>query len=154
MNQKINSTKIIEKAKTWIGTKFQLFASLKKTDFSDGGCDCFGLISGVFDELDFTKLTLVFEDYRIKKISHINLIQQCQIFLRKEAFFHKDQLKLGSIVCFEVEKNFFHLGIINVFHGNNSSHITFIHSFSKLGYVTESFLDEFWVKKIKFIFYI
>jgi hypothetical protein len=150
----ISSEKIIENARTWIGTKFALYSSIKKNEKCDGACDCFGFISGVLIETGFSEVKLLFENYQKNKINHYKVVEISKCFFIKKDFKEKEELKEGQIVCFEIEKNFLHLGFIASVEVNSEKIFTLIHASSKTGSIVEHFLDDFWIKKIKFLFLI
>jgi hypothetical protein len=149
---------IIKNSLSWVGTNFELFCARKKNLYEMGGCDCFSFIISVLIESGLNNLQINLNQY-IKTRTHSfveisNLINFKEIFEIQEFIFEKKNnflLKESNILCFEIEKDFFHLAIITSINQNQEK-INIIHSFSKVGYVCVNFLNNFWLKKLKFIF--
>ncbi len=128
--------KIIEAAKSWIGTRFKYQGRIKKNSNNNGGVDCLGLILGICDEIGYT--------YNNKPLSYYDTIiysKKPDFTILKEKFSQffivKDisNIDIGDIVLKQVSKNQFHLMIYT---GES-----FIHASATTFSVVEHRIDNF-----------
>jgi NlpC/P60 family putative phage cell wall peptidase len=134
---------IVAQARTWIGTKFHHQGRLKKNFQHSGGCDCIGLLIGVFQELniDFNSRFNGFID----KTNYSRLVTDAILVSATEKFFVKKNLSdisCGDIALFSFSNKFSpqHVGII----GENKGSFTVIHAYLQVGFVVEHILDDYW----------
>lgn len=104
--------KVIEQARTWVGTKFRYQGRVKKNQNNKGGVDCLGMIFGICDELGYK--------YNGKPLSHYDTVVYSKkpdySILRdkfSKFFIVKDvkDIGIGDIVLKQVSNEQFHLMI-------------------------------------------
>lgn len=102
--------KIIEQARTWLGTRFRYQGRIKKNTNKNGGVDCLGLIIGVCDELNYTyngKSLKYYDTIEYSTKPDYNLLKTMfkKFFKEKEI---KD-ISIGDIVLKQISTNQYHL---------------------------------------------
>jgi cell wall-associated NlpC family hydrolase len=146
------SQKIVEQARSWLGTDFCHLGRTKKTSESSGGCDCLGLFMGVASELnlqdkfgnpvtdlDETTYSLVPDgDYVKSKL--------------KQYFIEKNNISLGNLVLLSFINNPQHLAIVATSNYDGVERFTLIHAYFSLGKVCEHLLDQKWQERVVAIF--
>lgn len=104
--------KVVEQAKTWIGTKFRYQGRIKKNENNNGGIDCLGFILKLCDELEYkyNNKTLSFYDTIIysKKPNYEILKENFSKFFRIKNI---EDISSGDIVLKQVSKEQSHLMI-------------------------------------------
>lgn len=134
--------KIVDCARSWLGTKFRYHGRLKKSETGAGGVDCLGLIVGVGGEIGAV--------CRGQPIGNFDRLDYPKIMDKKSFEAHMDRVfpvifsggeKIGDIILFEYGVNLYHLGIL--------TDMGVIHCHSTLRKVVEHRLDEFWLSKIR-----
>jgi NlpC/P60 family putative phage cell wall peptidase len=141
-NKHMTRDQIIEEARTWVNTKWVHQASLK-----GDGCDCVGLVRGVFRELTGKDVQVAL-DY--PATWHLFKKDERLYNAAKE---HLEEIpsaeaKPGDVIMFGL-RNFpaHHLGIL-------TGADTFIHSYRDIGKVVEQRLDNTWKDRIRYVFQI
>lgn len=118
-------------ARQWIGAPFHPQAQ------SVYGCDCFGLVLGVYEMVEQVSIEL--PSYRISKNYIKNNTSIFLDTLDNIALQHY-QLESGNIVLFQLNETLMHCGIIV-----NST--TFIHAQEKTGVVATRFTEK-WQRRL------
>jgi len=95
--------RIIEQARTWIGTRFRYQGRVKKNSLSCGGVDCLGLIVCVLDELNFSHggKRLRFYDTTLR-----HKREYLPIFFHEKS---SSEINTGDIIVQNISKNQTHL---------------------------------------------
>ena len=101
--------KIIEQARTWLGTRFRYQGRIKKNANNKGGVDCLGLIIGVCDELNYTyngKSLKYYDTIEYSTKPDYNLLKTMfkKFFKEKEI---KD-ISIGDIVLKQISTDQYH----------------------------------------------
>ena len=127
--------KIVEQARTWIGTKFRYQGRIKKNQNNKGGVDCLGLILGICDEIGYKyngKLLSYYDTITYSKKPDYNILKEnfSKFFIVKDI---KD-IDIGDIVLKQVSSEQFHLMIYT---GK-----TFIHASATTFSVVEHNIDD------------
>ncbi|MDE3017062.1 MAG: C40 family peptidase [Pseudomonadota bacterium] len=139
-----SSRKIIEQARTWLGTPYHHQARLKGV-----GCDCLGLVVGVADELGLThrdgRLLRSFDE---TDYSHqpdgARLTAMLQSVLDE---IPKEEAEPGDLVLFSIEGNPQHVGLLTDYEG-----LGVIHCYAPSRKVVEHRLDKKWQSRIVKVF--
>lgn len=102
--------KIIEQARTWLGTRFRYQGRIKKNTNNNGGVDCLGLIIGVCDELNYTyngKSLKYYDSIEYSTKPNYNLLKTMfkKFFKEKEV----EDIAVGDIVLKQISTNQYHL---------------------------------------------
>jgi len=108
----LSREKIIEQARTWLGTNFRYQGRVKKNQNNNGGVDCLGLIFGVCDELGYKyngQLLSYYDTIIYSKKPDYNILKEkfAKFFKIKNV---KD-IDMGDIVLKKVSDCQFHLVI-------------------------------------------
>jgi NlpC/P60 family putative phage cell wall peptidase len=131
-------SEIIEEARTWIGTKWQHQAAIKKV-----ACDCVGLIRGVGQKWG---LEVESEDLRYSRRPYHDeekLYEICKKYLTEIAI---EDAQPGDVFLFGAKDlPAYHIGI--------KSYDNFvIHTWMDIGQVIESRMDQLWKDELRFAF--
>ena len=135
------SEKIIEEARTWLGTAFCHQGRTKD------GCDCLGLIIGIAKKLQLKSRNGIYLsefdrlDYQFIPPGDLlskSLEQQCVPL---------QYPKPGAIVLLSFLNNPQHLAIIATQNYNSSEELTIIHAYQTLGMVCEHRFDQKWRRR-------
>lgn len=132
----IEREKIVEQARSWIGTKFRYQGRIKKNKNNRGGVDCLGFIVGVADEIGFVynnKPLSFYDNIVYSKKPDYELLKQ-----KFSQYFHEKNIKnieVGDIILQKLSKNQYH---IMIFTGNS-----FIHSSATTFSVVEHTANNF-----------
>lgn len=150
----ITRTLLVSQARTWLGTSFRHQGRSKKTIKNNGGVDCLGLVigvakelnlkSGVFDKNNKELLVAEFDDLEYARNSDPKKL--IEGFAKACIEIELNNAKIGDIILFKFEGLPKHLSIITDIENNDI--ITIIHSFVKVGKVTEHILDDTWKSRI------
>lgn len=138
--------RIVEEARSWIGTAFHQLGRVKKTGTQQGGCDCLGLIIGTLDNLGIlSKDKLSFKEY---DPIHYSAVSDGHLLTKNLANhflpISKKDLKEGDIVLFEFNNNPQHLAFI----ASSNNNLTIIHSFIQAKKVVEHYFSKWWLDKV------
>jgi cell wall-associated NlpC family hydrolase len=136
---------ISSQARTWIGTKFKHQGRIKKSGKDLGGCDCIGLVIGVFQEV-FTDFHTRFPDF-CDKLNYSRIVKEPALLNGVQKYFKEksfESIEEGDLVLFSFSNALppQHIGII----GKKNGNLSLIHAFCKIERVTEHFLDDYWKK--------
>lgn len=133
---------IVKEAREWIGTKWQHQASVK-----GAGCDCAGLVRGVYRELTGNGVDIPFNypsTWHLFKDEPrmYNTLKECA---GKEI--PCESLEPGDIVTFSFREKFpdHHVGIV-------TGEGTFIHAYLDVKKVVETRMDETWKNRLRHAF--
>ena len=127
--------KVIEIARSWLGTKFKFQGRIKKNSNNNGGVDCLGLILCICDELGYT-----YNDKPLSYYDNIIYSKKPDFSILKEKFSQfftiktVDNIDIGDIVLKQVSKDQFHLMIY--------TEKTFIHASAVTFNVVEHRVDD------------
>jgi len=140
------SNKIINEARSWLGTKFKHQGRIKKTTNDSGGCDCLGLIIGVAKNLHIRakngELLASFDQIIYPKLLTSNILQE---ELNKLLFeIEIKDLQAGDIILLKINNWPQHLAIVS----DITPHITIIHSYIQARKVVEQHFPKDWTNKI------
>ena len=121
--------KIVDTARSWLGTPFCLHARVRSV-----GCDCLGLVIGVANELNLTDKfaqPVVKLDY-----THYGLLNDGRILSAKlsKHFTLSSAIEVGNLALFTFDNNPSHLGIIGDYPHKRYS---IIHANAVIGKVVE-----------------
>lgn len=141
MNKKINSKKILNISKTWLGTRFHFNGRIKKNQNNAGGIDCIGLILKIGEEVNSTYngKNIIYYDYLT--YSRYPNKWEMEEFLNK--YFIKiteKQAKIGDLIYFNFTNKLEHIAVI--------SDIGIIHCYIEAKQVVEHNLNDYWKEKI------
>ena len=128
---------IVDEVRSWAGTKWQHQASLKGV-----ATDCVGLIRGVFGKLSGRKYP-----------TRVDYPSTWHLFKAEEKLYNEvskyaneipaENMLPGDLLLFGFGKGpAHHCGIL-------ATPETFVHSWADVGRVTETRLDEFWLKNLR-----
>lgn len=139
--------KIVEVARSFIGSKYHHQGRMKKTDNHDGGIDCIGLIIEVARKLsikgsDNKDLSFYNRlDYSYTPSAHL-----LPEFLDKHLI-KIDQTKItnGDVLLFGVFGNSTHVGITFI---DEIGNLGIIHCYESIGKVTAHLLSKTWQRMI------
>ena len=142
---KITPLRIVQQARTWLGTPFHHQARLKHK-----GCDCLGLIVGVVDELGLKdktgKLLASYDEITYsKQPDGARLIAKLQSALKEVP---KAKMKPGDLGLFKIGDNPQHLAILTDFEGG----LGMIHCEARTRKVVEHRLDDEWNERLIKVF--
>ena len=134
-----NKRLIVSKARTWIGTPY-----LHQTSAKGAGCDCLGLLRGIWREIfgqEPAAVPAYTADWSEPSRDEVLWRAACRHLVVKP----KDKPVAGDVLLFRMRKGSVakHLGI----QGDCGASPTFIHAYSGHG-VTESPLSQPWERKI------
>jgi len=122
--------RIIEQARTWIGTKFRYQGRVKKNFFNCGGIDCLGLVVCVLDELGFS--------YGGKRLRFYDTtLHHKREYL--PIFFHKkllQEISVGDIISQNISTRQTHLAFYagsTIIHASASARSVVETNFTSLG---------------------
>lgn len=106
--------KILESARSWVGTRFRYHGRIKINDRNKGGVDCLGLVLGVADEVgaEYKGRPLSFYD----DLSYPKIPKNNQLKSAMDKYFlpiNSKDTKSGSIALFQINKDIQHLGILS-----------------------------------------
>jgi len=159
----ITGKKIVEQARTWLGTKYHHQGRLKKADTYRGGIDCIGLVMGVAEELEIkganNKPLKYYDRFDYSAIPDgKSLPEFLDKHLIKKKYKNKKSennknifvktlsaIKLGDILLFKLFQNPQHVGIVS---RDAAGNIGIIHCYSGSGMVVEHLLSPAWVRMI------
>jgi len=138
----VQKQRIIEEARTWLGTRFQHQARVKKSPDGShmGGCDCLGLIIGVLEELQLISVPHLTYSMRPPKERLINEL--------KNYFIESNNYEIGDLAVLSIDDFSGHLAFI----GDHPAGYSLIHSYLPARKVVEHQLDDIWKQKIIHIF--
>jgi cell wall-associated NlpC family hydrolase len=122
--------KIIEIARTWLGTKFHHQGRKK-----GAGVDCIGLVVGVAQELG-----LQVED----KTDYGREPNNFELQNGLKAQLKKCELQIGAVALFKMDKEPQHVGIISDY----GDGFGLIHAYAQSRKVVEHNLDELWLGRL------
>jgi len=143
--------KIVEQARTWIGTKYHHQGRLKASACCSGGVDCVGLLIGIINELDIRNNQgelLSKYDYQAYKIQP----NGGKLSSLVEAHLEKIQLEnmqIGDILLFKLWQEPQHVGILSNY---PTGGFGFIHCSSSSGNVIEQPLSTTWQRMISRVY--
>lgn len=138
-------SKIIQEARSWIGTKFHHQGRIKKSKSNEGGVDCLGLIIGVADALDIK--------IKGKPIRSLDCINYSKIpdgnFLKKnfdDLFEVTDvtNARSGDIALFKFKDQPQHVGFII----KEDENLSLLHCYMQARGVVEHKLDILWKNRL------
>ena len=143
-------SRIVDAARSWIGTRFHHQGRLKKSHNHKGGVDCLGLLVGVAGELDLkTPDGIAITDFDITDYSHHpdtdNLKTILNNILNTKT---KNDIQPGDVLILEVDSNPQHLGIVS----NYNKSLGLIHAYAPARGVIEHALDECWQARVSAVF--
>jgi len=106
--------KILDSARSWIGTRFRYHGRVKINQKNCGGVDCLGFILGVADEIGakYKGKPLSFYD----NISYKKIPQKNQLRDAMDKYFiniNPKDIQIGDIALFQINKEIQHLAIIS-----------------------------------------
>ncbi len=136
-----NSNKIVEIARTWLGTKFHYTGRVKKNGINNGGVDCIGLIIKVGEEIDFCANGKNIINYDYLDYSRYPDHKEMRNFL--DSHFKKItkmELSFGDIIYLNFQNMLEHVAIF--------SDIGMIHCYVEAGKVVEHRINTYWQEKI------
>jgi len=140
MKNTADAERIIDCARAWLGTPYVHQASLKHV-----GCDCLGLIRGVWREVEGDEPTATPSYSSVwSEVSGVEALLEAG-----EAYFQsigKDQASAGDMLVFRLRPTFAakHAAIL-------TAQDTFIHAYDGNS-VVESSLTDFWRRRIAGVF--
>ncbi|MCE3233059.1 MAG: putative phage cell wall peptidase NlpC/P60 family [Rickettsiaceae bacterium] len=140
MNQRI-----VNEARSWIGTRFKHQGRVKKSELSRGGCDCIGLVIGVADNVG-----ILCHGRKISSYDRLDYPKiPCGNMLLEE--FHKylepispKNVLPGDILMFRFDKDPQHVAIV----GDLDRDLSLIHCYLQARGVVEHRLDDVWKERI------
>lgn len=140
---------IINCARTWVGTEFVHQGRIKKNQYTNGGCDCIGLIIGIAEELKIkspSNKNIYLSDFDIKEynISNTNLyaIIKTLKILKEKKF---SQLVSCDLIIFKILNLAEHIAIY-------SEKNTIIHSIYQKHKVIEEPYTQLWKNRAFAVF--
>lgn len=142
----ISKMKIVNQARSWLGTKFHHQGRIKINGKNKGGCDCIGLVVGVASELDLKsrdngKCLIDFDRAGYAKMPDGKLLKdELDRHLIPVAV---DEVQPGDLLLFKFEKEPQHVGIVSDYKG-----LGIIHCYAQAREVVEHRLDEIWINRI------
>ena len=128
---------IVDEATTWIGTPFVHQGRLRGV-----GVDCAGLLIGVAHSLGLSD----YDATGYGRAPHAGLADAAAE--REMQRIEFDDVQPGDILKFRVEKHSQHFGIVSSMSAHGTPAVYFVHSFSKVGRVVETRLDQFWRDRV------
>lgn len=142
----MRKAKIVSAARSWIGTRFKYQGRIKKTNEQSGGCDCFGIIIGIADELFISsKNGDYLKNFDVRSYSAIPNSDELLSFCKNHFIeVKKNEISPGDIVLFSFNKAPQHLAII----AEINNQLTIIHSYIMAKKIVEQSLDDYWIKHI------
>lgn len=146
----MDNMRIVEAARSWIGTRFHHQGRVKKSESQDGGVDCLGLLVGVADELRLklpdNRLLIEFDstDY-----SHQPDTQRLILALSNVLdVVPKTDIRPGDIALLTIDNSPQHLAVLS----NGSGQMNIIHAYAPARKVVEHALDKWWNERIAMVF--
>jgi cell wall-associated NlpC family hydrolase len=137
------NNKIIEEARSWIGTAFKYHGRIKIHPGSHrGGCDCIGLVMGVASALGLkTKNGGYFHD-----LDHISYKKSHNSLSLKE-FYEANLIAVGNalpgdVFFIQLDENNQHTGFIGEISGN----LSLIHAYLQARKIVEHLIPDDWVE--------
>lgn len=151
----ISARKVIEAARSWVGTKFQHQGRVKtiqsKIDNNHidniGGTDCLGLIIGVAKELNLKNKTGI-PIFMLDNANYAVFVQSNELYEKISEHLYEVsimEMKPADIICFKIQNYIKHVAIFS--YKNNIIHVT-----EETGKVVEHALTDYWKKKIAAVF--
>ena len=139
------ANKIVEQARTWLGTPFHHQARLKGK-----GCDCLGLIVGVVDELGLKDaqgkpLAAYDEVTYSKEPDGAYLMQKLTALLEEVPI---AEARAADLALFTVKENPQHLALLTDYEGT----LGMIHCDARTRRVVEHRLDDEWKQRLIKVF--
>ncbi|MDX1974482.1 MAG: hypothetical protein SFT92_02275 [Rickettsiales bacterium] len=138
--------RIVDCARSWIGTRFHHQGRLKCTATDKGGVDCLGLLVGIARELELTMedgtplSSLDQTDYTLTPDTDLLRQKLAQALLEIDP----DDASLGDVLLLSMDGRPQHMGIVSdTPHGYG-----LIHAYAPSRAVVEHELDRYWRKKI------
>jgi NlpC/P60 family putative phage cell wall peptidase len=131
--------KVIEEARSWIGTPFHHQAKLKGY-----GCDCVGLILGVGATFGFTIEPHRWEPFRnyARAPNPRKMTEAMNLFLNPIS---RDEVTIADVLFLEWRKDMpMHLAIVSEDHGEP----TLIHALMEMGKVIEHGSSSLWEERV------
>ena len=139
------SQEIVDRARSWIGTKFKHQGRIKKSNQDAGGCDCLGLIMGLDIITKNGKPLKLFDQHCYPKLLTSNiLLDQLNLLLESTEI---TRIQVGDLLLLRVNNWPQHLAIISAI-----DPITIIHSYIQVRKIIEQHLSEEWKKNIVAIY--
>jgi len=139
--------KIINQARSWLGTKYHHQGRLKKSANTGGGVDCIGLVIGVADELNIC-------DEQGNLLSLYDRTNYC-MYPEGEKLAHSisahlssvdpAKMQVGDVLLFKFWKEPQHVGILSYY---PTGGFGLIHCNSTSGSVVEQPLSDSWMRMV------
>lgn len=156
----ITRDKIVNQARSWLGTAFRHQGRVKKSINNKGGVDCLGLIicvakelnleSGILDKNGNDIPVYKFDDLEYSRNSDPQKLLNG--FTKACIEIELNEAKPADIILFKFEGMPKHLAIITsiIQNTNDTSNkqITIIHAFLRVGRVVEHIIDSEWKSRI------
>lgn len=100
-------------ARSWVGTKFRLYGRSKATSFTEGACDCIGLIIGIAKELSlYSKAKIL-----LSQFDHCNYyLQNNGLMLENFLDKHLEESELylpSHIALLQLSPQLQHVGVLS-----------------------------------------
>jgi hypothetical protein len=131
---------IVTTARTWLGTRFHHQGRVKKSENSQGGVDCLGLLIGVASERGLPLAKLDETSYS----HHPNTDKLQQILAENMQEIAIPQIQEGDILLLSIDSHPQHLAIVS----NFTNGLGIIHAYAPARKVVEHSLDSWWCERI------
>lgn len=142
----MSRTQITTEARSWIGTRFHHQGRVKKSENSQGGCDCIGLIIGVTTVLGIKCNGVSLAEIDNTNYSKIpdgkNLKNALDLYLTPIAI---DAFKPGDVLLMRIYKDPQHVAFVGDYAGGR---LSLIHCYMQARGVTQHVLDDYWRERI------
>ncbi len=143
----ISRDRIVEEARSWMGTAFHHQGRVKKTEKHKGGCDCIGLIIEVA-----RALKIMGKDGRLlaeADVSGYGRLPDGQRLYRQLQQ-HLEEIPLravqpADVMLFCFDQNPQHVGLVSAY--GEEGHFGLIHCYLQVRKVVEHRLDAVWQEK-------
>jgi len=128
--------------------KISSSGKVKKNDYSEGGCDCLGLLIGIAEKFSLKDM----HGANISSLDESNYAETADgEYLQNKLSLHfkeKNNLEPGDLALFSFFNNPQHLAIIANSNYNGENHLTIIHAYSPVGAICEHLLDNKWRNRL------
>ncbi len=141
-----SSQRVVDAARSWIGTRFLHQGRRKKNGNDKGGVDCLGLLVGVADECSLMQQGKPLAGFDERDYGHY----PCEKRLLDGLLKHfercdKADMRAGDVVLVRIDEQAQHVGIIGDYAEDDFS---LIHAYAPARAVVEHRLDADWMRKV------
>lgn len=140
------SQRVVDAARSWIGTRFSHQGRRKKHATDKGGVDCLGLLVGVADECGLMQHGKALAQFDERDYGHY----PCEKRLLDGLLNHFERIdisdmQMGDVALLRVDEHAQHVAIIGDYAPDGFS---LIHAYAPARAVVEHRLDESWMRRV------